>query len=130
MINASGAGSGASAASDEGFGNRADSRGNVPPPSERSFEVHETDGNSVEAIGNTITGFAAEIPAAPGTGPRAKGPRGRQRRNFRGRGGRNRGPKGGGEGGSGGGGDGGPSAASGGSEGGGNGGNTGGEGNS
>ena len=129
MINAGGAGMSASAGHEDEFGNRADSRGNVPPPSERAFEVPDTDGNAMEPAAPMSHRPAPELPtglgAVPPAGPRGKGPRGRQRRNFRGRSGRNRGPKGGGEGGSGnGGGSEGGGTAGGGAEGGGNVGNS------
>ena len=112
-------GTGAPQGNDEGFGDRAESRGNVPPPSEQFHAVHEANGNATDGAGNIINKPATERPAgAPG-----KGPRGRQRRNFRGRGGRNRGAKSGGS--EGGGGDSGGNSG-GGSEGGGIGGNSGG----
>ncbi len=145
MVNAGGTAINANAVNDEGFGNRADSRGNVPPPFESFHETHEANGNAADAVGNIVNKVLPERP--PGEGVPRKGPRGgRQRRNFRGRGGRNRGAKSGGEGGgeggngnsggsgSGGGGErGGPSGGNsegGNSDGGGSAGNSGGEGNS
>ena len=112
-------GSSASAANDEGRGSRADSRGNIPPPSEAFHAVIEANGNAADTSGNITSKPVLERPpGAPG-----KGPRGRQRRNFRGRGGRNRGARSGGS--EGGGGESGGNSG-GGADGGGNGGNSGG----